>query len=471
MMRRSRRSRLRAGLTIVLVLGLGIPAHARVFRMRRLVAVGDSLLAGFGSGGLVARGATGQRNAAAASIARQARVRFSQPLMSQPGVPAPLHIDDRNGNGILDAGDVRRTSDSVGFRKSTSTSVRNLAVPGEDLQSVFETLDAEDVGIGLAQGDISGRDILKFLILGIPVRRSAVSQLTRARALHPTFILVWLGNNDVLPMATHTDPGAATMTAPEFGMRYREFLDRLAATNADMAVANLPDVTQVPALRRAANAVTSCRRPDNSTVPVVPDALLSIGLDPAQLPVPPCGRVLDPDERAQARATVVQFNAEIAAAVSAVEQTHGIQIALVDAFGLFDRIAAEGYVVPGASSADGSFVLDDGYLGGLFSLDGVHPSRTGQAVIANAFIDAIDTRFGEGIPHVDVRAVAAADPFVDNAFRPGGEPPFGLIHDSSIDIQDALNDGLNHLGDKAGDLLNDFKHRLRDLFDRIRHLF
>ena len=32
---------------------------------------------------------------------------------------------------------------------------------------------------------------------------------------------------------------------------------------------------------------------------------------------------------------------------------------------------------------------------GIFSLDGVHPTRTGNALIANAFIDAINTRFGE----------------------------------------------------------------------------
>ena len=64
-----------------------------------------------------------------------------------------------------------------------------------------------------------------------------------------------------------------------------------------------------------------------------------------------------------------------------------------------------------------------------------------------------------------------SDPLVGNAFRPQGEPPFGLIDDRSIDIQDALNDGLDHLRDHAGDIFHDLKHRVHDLLHRIAHLF
>ena len=40
--------------------------------------------------------------------------------------------------------------------------------------------------------------------------------------------------------------------------------------------------------------------------------------------------------------------------------------------------------------------------GGLFSLDGIHPTDLGSGVIANAMIDAVNAKFGAAIPHVDL---------------------------------------------------------------------
>ncbi|HEX7124306.1 MAG TPA: G-D-S-L family lipolytic protein, partial [Thermodesulfobacteriota bacterium] len=50
--------------------------------------------------------------------------------------------------------------------------------------------------------------------------------------------------------------------------------------------------------------------------------------------------------------------------------------------------------------------------GGLFAPDGFHPSATGQAILANAFIGALNARFGSRVPLVDLAAVAARDPMV-----------------------------------------------------------
>src|SRR5262249_30321904 len=151
---------------------------------------------------------------------------------------------------------------------------------------------------------------------------------------------------------------------------------------------------------------------DGSVLPVVPDALLSIYLDPSQLPTPGCDHVLDVAEQAQARQVVVNFNGEIAAAIAAVEQSRGGGIAPVDMFALFDQARQTGIDVSG----NGSVVVNARYLGGLFSLDGTHPTRTGQALIANAFIDAIDARFGDTIPHVNVAMIAARDRLVNDRF-------------------------------------------------------
>ena len=71
-------------------------AIAQTAYTSRIVVLGDSILAGFASGGLVRRGKMGQRDSAPALIARQAHVKIPQPLMTPPGFPPPLVIHDRN---------------------------------------------------------------------------------------------------------------------------------------------------------------------------------------------------------------------------------------------------------------------------------------------------------------------------------------------------------------------------------------
>jgi hypothetical protein len=429
-------------------------ARAGVFRLRRMVVVGDSLFAGFGSGGFVGIGRPGQVDSAAAFVARRAHVRLPLPLMTAPGVPPPLVIVDANRNGRLDRGEVRRASDGLGFRADTDRPARNLAVPGEDTASVFEKIAAEDVARELVTGDVNGRDVLKFLILGLPLRSEPVSQVSRARELHPSFLLVWLGNNDVLDMATDTNPGAVTLTPQVFGGRFHALLDALADTQAGMAVANLPDPTGIAALRRAAGDVTSCRHADGTTEPVAADDLLSIDLAPDRLPTPACARVLNAEERAQVRAQVSAFNDEIAAAIADTERTRGVTIAPVDMFAAFDQLGASGVDLNGDGTAD----LTTRYLGGIFSLDGIHPTRTGNALVANAFIDAINARFGESIPHVDVARVAAHDPLAHSRFRPAGEVPFGVIGDSEgDDLEDFFTRTFARIEDGIGDLRRRFE--------------
>jgi len=195
--------------------------------------------------------------------------------------------------------------------------------------------------------------------------------------------------------------------------------------------------------------VTSCRTAAGATRPVAPDDLLSIDLDPAQLPIPPCTRVLDAGERAQVRTRVSAFNAEIAAAIAETEQAHGVTIAPVDMFAIFDRLEASGVDLNG----DGVQDLDTHYLGGIFSLDGIHPTRTGNALIANAFIDAINARFGESIPHVDVGRVATRDPLAHSRFRPTGEVPFGVIGDSeNDDLESFFTKEFTRIEDGVGDI-------------------
>ena len=101
----------------------------------------------------------------------------------------------------------------------------------------------------------------------------------------------------------------------------------------------------------------------------------------------------------QVSALNTSYNTAIAAAA---KQTGA---ALVDINTPFTALAANpGSVVPGHCCT-----LQ--YGGGFFSLDGLHPSNTGYAVIANLFIAQMNASYGTSIPLVNVAQVYATDPF------------------------------------------------------------
>ena len=412
--------------TLALLAMSAAGAEAASARLKRMVVIGDSILAGYSSGGFVESGAAGQVHSAPAFVARRARVKLRQPLMERPGVPPPYRIDDGNGNGVLDAGEISRKVDGIGFRDDPDVRVRNLAVPGEDIQSVFEGVRPQEIAEQLVSGAPDGRDILS--------------------------------------MATSTDPTAIDRPAAQFGQLYRQLLNQLAQAGVDMAVATLPDVTSIAVLRRAAGEVTQCQDPGGPVQPVAADDRISIGLDPARLPTPPCFKVLSAAERAQARANVIAFNAEITAAAAEVQAARGITIAVVDIFGLFDQLGTSGFDLDGNGTPD----ITTSFLGGVFSLDGIHPTRTANALIANAFIDVLNTRFGEAIPPVDVAKVARKDPWVNSRFRPAGEAPFGLF--SEAQVETSFEDSYRRIEDEARDIGDDLADDVRDIFDFFDNL-
>ena len=71
-------------------------------------------------------------------------------------------------------------------------------------------------------------------------------------------------------------------------------------------------------------------------------------------------------------------------------------LAHYDADAAFNVISTTGIIEDGIS-LNGKYIS-----GGMFSLDGVHPSTRGQAVAANGFIDAINAKYGSNIQSVSV---------------------------------------------------------------------
>jgi lysophospholipase L1-like esterase len=100
--------------------------------------------------------------------------------------------------------------------------------------------------------------------------------------------------------------------------------------------------------------------------------------------------VLTPEEQATANAALTVYNQTIAALATQYD------IAFVDANALLVELGANGF-----TQADGSVVTATFGTGGGFSLDGVHPSPRGYAILANAFAQAINAKYGSNLPGVN----------------------------------------------------------------------
>ena len=92
--------------------------------------------------------------------------------------------------------------------------------------------------------------------------------------------------------------------------------------------------------------------------------------------------VLTADETAQVNTATEAYNATILGLANAKGLAH------------VDANAALYQVANGGIAANGYNVTSTYVTGGGFSLDGVHPSPRGYALIANKFLEAINLKYG-----------------------------------------------------------------------------
>ncbi|MEM1337501.1 MAG: G-D-S-L family lipolytic protein [Bacteroidota bacterium] len=100
--------------------------------------------------------------------------------------------------------------------------------------------------------------------------------------------------------------------------------------------------------------------------------------------------VLTPEEQQVANTALEAYNQLI------LGLSQQYDLAFVDANALLIELRDSGFAL-----SDGSVVTADFGTGGGFSLDGVHPSPRGYAILANAFVDAINAKYGSNLPGVD----------------------------------------------------------------------
>ncbi len=380
----------------------------------RYVALGDGLTAGFQNGALHERS---QWAAYPVLVAAATSSDFSVPLLTEPGIPSPNSVSGlglkvpRPGTCFYGDFDLA-VGVSLG-RVDPAAKARNVAVPFQRLA------DATTVRWRLDGGQpVSFEDFVLGLPYGQTGELPPSTQLETAVALDPTFVTVWLGPTDALRALISGAVDASTLTPTgQFEERASVLFGTLGATSARGAILNVPDVTASPFLvsqrdlrRRTGLSSKQLKKKmgvlKSSFVPLTAlPTVDAIADGDAAGPLAP-SQILTKEELDRIRAAIAAYNHILA------KQARVLGWALVDLNREYTSYSRNGVEVTGVGR------LTTGYRGGLYDLDGIYPSDTGQALIALATISAINRTYGTALPLPDVAAVAAADPLTCAAERP-----------------------------------------------------
>jgi lysophospholipase L1-like esterase len=394
--RRAARAR-RFALAAVLVVAMGCddaalkvaaPSGGALFT--RYVALGNSLTAGFESGGI---NDSTQRNAYPLRLAEafglQVGETFHYPALTAPGCPPPL-------TNVFTQ--TRLSTVACAFRDGNLPPfLSNVAVPGAAVLDLTTNLAPD-----------SRPNSLTSFILG------GQTQVEAARRAEPTFMTVWIGNNDILGTLSAADAGTDGIATPAaFGTLYAALMDSLNAiptlqggvligvvrpTLAPYAIAGsafaaaagaIPTLTVDPNCLAKAPIAGSADSA-GALVPFdVAGPLVSAALGGAATTVDCSGpEVITPTEHAVIIATVEAYNATIAAAA----QDRGW--AFWDPNALLETLVLDPTKIrpfPAFDPADPQH--QNAPFGTILSLDGVHPSAAGQIIIAEALADVIDAQY------------------------------------------------------------------------------
>ncbi len=361
---------------LVIFLGFALGQEYKSY-FQGYYALGDSLTAGFQDGGLVDYY---QKASFPALLAKNAGVEnFALPLISPPGIPPVLQLFVSPQGQVY----VAPISSNYGAPENLYYQgiYNNLGVPGASTYDMIATVS-----------DGGFHDI---------ILRGLGTQLQLGIAAHPKLITLWIGNNDVLGAVLHgrVIEGVTITPVRDFRQNMTSIMGALVNyTNAKIVVINIPQVDLIP--------FTTYIKPyievqgqkvyligpkgtltDNDRVLLTAQEYLSQGYGlPVQLggngkPLPD-EVVLDAHERAVIEDRVARFNSIISSLASQ------LNIPVLDINQLLTRASTEGIIVGGVR-------LTSQYLtGGIFSLDGVHPSTLGYALVANEVIKVMNENFG-----------------------------------------------------------------------------
>ncbi len=254
-----------------------------------------------------------------------------------------------------------------------------------------------------------------------------LTQIEYVESVQPEMIICWIGNNDVLSAAISFGNMNVSQLTPvaDFERDYIELADRLGALVRDngskVVFANIPNVTDIGFLvdRAAAEAMTGfpVALPDGHYTSVIGVLLMKFFGDDGLVSDP--SFVLDNVEIATIQSRIARFNAIIQ------READRIGMPVVDMNAMFTESINNPPVFYG-------FSLSKDIMGGLFSLDGVHPSNIGHALVANEFIKTMNQAFSMNIAQLDQDTLTFLFLFEPSIDKDGdgkaaGRPGVGLI--------------------------------------------
>ncbi len=400
------------------------------------VFIGNSLTAGFSSGELYR---SAQQESFPAIIAESLFESGFMTSFNQPLMPDELGFGNRLKLGY--------STDCLG-----ETDLGPVPYGGTpDLEAASQNIAASGPfqNLGVPGAQVSHLLYAGYAELNPYFGRFASSPdatvIGEAVAQDPTFVVMWIGNNDVLGFATSggNDPGQPITPAGTFETYLDLAVQSLSANDAKGVLCNIPDVTSTAYFTTVPyNAVPLTSQDDvdalNAGYTDYNAGAQQLGVDPIEfslganamviedttppynnlqnrrqiksnelvrLEIPldsikcagwgsmvpvPMEYVLTEDELSEINTATTNFNNSI----STVAETYGW--AVTDVNGLLQDIANNGLRVEGKN-----YTIDF-VTGGLFSLDGIHLTGNGNAIVANEIIQTINLHFGAALPQVMV---------------------------------------------------------------------
>jgi lysophospholipase L1-like esterase len=394
------------------------PVHAAAGAMfDNYIALGTSISAGVQSGGI--NDSTQKQSfpyLLAQAMGTTVGVNWTYPSFNMPGCPPPYT------NPLLgDTGRVHPT----GYPVSTGGSCYLL-------NPLYIRPYTNDLGVP----SIRAAQVLQLTDLTYPATDSlkAAQFITGSRnpideliAAQPTFVTMEIGANDVLGAATR---GSASLLTPLATLQTQlsTIADSIQATGAKVAIANIPNVTVIPHF--SAGVVFFCLHTGAPGCPVPATAPYSSAKFTVDLSCAPSAAGGVGDQMLVAFPATANITGVLAAGgaaslncgagtatvttaagtgpAGAVLSTSAVaaiatEVVQVDSFIHLQAIARGwAYVdLNGLLAANAalippfpSFTTPATLFGALFSLDGIHPSAAGHKAIADAFVAAINAKYG-----------------------------------------------------------------------------
>jgi len=364
----------------------------------RYVALGTSNSQGVQSAGI---SAATQRAAWPKQLASRAGAAFSLPLVQDPGCSPPLLPPLAADVALVAAfGAFGGGSDLVTAVMTTCMPLmpgivpptNNVAISGADVHDALNTTIASATLTSVRVGTLYSR-----------VLAPGQTQVTAMLAQQPTFVSVELAANDVLPASTGRI--AAMTPYASWEADFDQVIAAVRSTGARAVVVGLPnDARNFPSIRTARelfnqwpylatlgitvsfNCYWGTSASNSVFLPGYILTLLSRTPTTASCADVPgaADYVLTPSDLNAINARMAQINTHIQAKASENGYAYFALSALYD--------------LPKPSLNMYNVLFSNTPFGANISLDGVHPSAQGQTILANAAVQAINTRYGLAIP-------------------------------------------------------------------------